>query len=151
MPPDGDQDDTGPGARTCTATAERTGAADRPAETAAGDIRLRVERHLAELSKRMEPEAFALFLRIVGGLGRAFGRHNRHVDIDLTPAERALYTPEFQQEITRLLEKADFPASRIVAGSTGEAGPDRGGDTRPRREQGWSGRPSAVLRTAFRG
>lgn len=85
-----------------------------PQDEAAARMRLRVERHLADVEKRLSPDSFALFLKVVSGLSRAFGRHNQHVDIDLTPAERDLYTPEFQQEVVRLLEKADFPASRIV-------------------------------------
>lgn len=101
-----------------------------PAEPA--EVRLRVEQHLAGLAERMDPDSFSLFLRIMSGLGRAFSRHNRHVDIELTPEERALYTPEFQKELVRLLEKADFPASRVVTDDTdspddGRAGRDEAG------------------------
>ncbi|NLU66557.1 hypothetical protein [Streptomyces sp. HNM0574] len=108
---------------------EQPGAEDELIRDGDG-VRLSVGMHLADLAERLDPDTFTLFLKIMGGLGRAFAQRNQQVDVEMTPAERALYTPELQRELVRLLEKAGVPAEHVVsdlavAGSDGERPPDR--------------------------
>lgn len=86
-----------------------------PPESAADAARLRVWEHLAELAERLDPDSFALFLKVVSGLNSAFSQRNQRVEVRLTPQELQLYTPLLERELTALLEKASTPSNRIIA------------------------------------
>lgn len=89
----------------------------------------RAERYLLELEERLDPAAFALFLRVVGGVDAAVRQREEDVDIVMTPRERDLFVTELQGELVTLLGLLGFPRDRIaaVAGPHGadvrEAGP----------------------------
>lgn len=90
----------------------------RDPEGAGGDedaARLRVWEHLADLAERLDPDSFQLFLKVLSGVNEAFARRDRRVEIKLSPQDMELYTPQLQRELTALMEKASFPANRIVA------------------------------------
>ncbi|MBR7677936.1 hypothetical protein [Streptomyces daliensis] len=92
---------------------ERPERPERDAETTA-EIQFRVGRHIAELAERLDPDSFALFLKVMAGLNRAFAQHNQYVDIELTPEEQELCTPQFQRELVTLLEKTGIPSDRVT-------------------------------------
>lgn len=80
------------------------------------EVCLRVGHHLRQLAERLDPPSFELLLKVMSGINLAFAQRNRHVDVDLTPAERELYTPQLQQELVTLLELARLPRDSIVTG-----------------------------------
>jgi hypothetical protein len=77
------------------------------------DVRLRVGLRLRELSDQLDRPSYDLLLRVLGGVNAAFTRRNEHVELEMTPEERALYTPELQRELVRLLEMACIPPQRV--------------------------------------
>ncbi|MTE19232.1 hypothetical protein F0L17_08850 [Streptomyces sp. TRM43335] len=98
----------------------------------------RAEWYLLELEERLDPAAFALFLRVVGGVDAAVRRREEDVDIAMTPWERELFVTELQDELVTLLGLLGFPPDRItaVAGPRGTDVPgtgaaDRAGDSEP--------------------
>ncbi|MGW8380013.1 hypothetical protein [Streptomyces sp. ODS28] len=84
-------------------------------DSAEDAARLRVWEHLADLAERLDPDSFALFLKVLSGVNAAFARRNDRVELALTPEEQRLYTPQLEREVANLLEKASFPSNRIVA------------------------------------
>ncbi|HZG04730.1 MAG TPA: hypothetical protein VE546_14350 [Streptomyces sp.] len=94
---------------------------DRRAET-----HRRVREYLRDLEERLDPAAFALFLRVVGGVNAALRRQGGHVDVELTPQERDLFVAELQHELVALLGLLGFPGDRITT-DTGGYGRDRRG------------------------
>lgn len=86
------------------------------------EVHRRAERYLLDLEERLDPAAFALFLRVVGGVDAAVRHRERDVDIAMTPRERDLFLTELQGELVALLALLGFPRDRIasLAGPRGE-------------------------------
>ncbi|MDX2935937.1 hypothetical protein [Streptomyces ipomoeae] len=60
--------------------------------------------YLAELQGSLDPESYALLLRILKGTNDALSHRNVDIDIQLSPREQELFTPEFGQKLRRLLD-----------------------------------------------
>lgn len=88
---------------------ETAGAETAEAETAEAAYR-RVGQQLALLAERLDPESFALLLKVMSGVNRALAGSDRRIDVELTPEERELLTPQLQREVVALLEAAGHPA-----------------------------------------
>ncbi|MEV0735442.1 hypothetical protein AB0I51_05630 [Streptomyces sp. NPDC050549] len=58
---------------------------------------------LSELQSSLDPESYELLLRILKGTNDALVHRNADVDIDLSPREQELFTPEFGQQLHQLL------------------------------------------------
>ncbi|MFG3259129.1 hypothetical protein [Streptomyces sp. NPDC048172] len=77
------------------------------------EVRLRVGARLRDLAERLDPASFELLLKLMSGVNAAFDRRNEPIDIQMTPEERALYTPVLERELVALLELASVPPERI--------------------------------------
>ncbi|WP_416970938.1 hypothetical protein [Streptomyces sp. 4F14] len=64
----------------------------------------RFARRLAELRGSLDPEAYALLLRILKGTNEALVHRDTSVDIDLSDREQELFTPEFGERLRELLD-----------------------------------------------
>ncbi|KPI02184.1 hypothetical protein OK074_5368 [Actinobacteria bacterium OK074] len=58
---------------------------------------------LAELQSSLDAESYELLLRILKGTNEAFVRRNTDIDINLSPREQELFTPEFGERLSQLL------------------------------------------------
>lgn len=101
-------------------TEEAGGEETAEAETAETAYR-RVGQQLALLAERLDPESFALLLKVMSGVNRALAGSDRRIDVELTPEERALLTPQLQRDVVALLETAGHSTRMEVAG-TGNGG-----------------------------
>lgn len=91
-----------------TAPVESTGTGGS-AGSAGGDPEARLRRmgqRVAGLAERLDPDSFAVLLKVLSGLNTAFARPGGPVDVPLAPEERALLTPQLRREIAGLLEDA---------------------------------------------
>ncbi|MBA0049573.1 hypothetical protein E0L36_01195 [Streptomyces sp. AJS327] len=87
---------------------------DRPFPcTADEETCQRAGHHLRMLAERLDPPSFELLLKVMSGINRAFAHRDQPIDLDLTPEERALYTPRLQEELLTLLELSRLPRSRV--------------------------------------
>jgi hypothetical protein len=60
--------------------------------------------YLSELQSSLDPESYELLLRILKGTNDALVHRNADIDIDLSPREQELFTPEFGERLHRLLD-----------------------------------------------
>jgi len=88
----------------------------------------RVGRQLALLAERLDPEAFAVLLKVMSGVNKALAQRDGHIDVALTSEERALLTPQLQREVVALLEAAGHPARVEVAGALPDGSAADSGD-----------------------
>ncbi|WP_344566498.1 hypothetical protein [Streptomyces axinellae] len=85
----------------------------REREVREREVRQRVGLRLRELSDQLDRPSYDLLLRVLGGVNAAFARRNEHIELEMTPRERALYTPALQRELVSLLELACFPRQLV--------------------------------------
>ncbi|MFC5144575.1 hypothetical protein [Streptomyces aureoversilis] len=88
--------------------------------------------YLAELQTSLDPESYALLLRILKGFNEAIVHRERGVDIPFSPREKELFTPEFGRVLTRLAGFLGPHGMQVVVGTHGtpsDAGPPGGADS----------------------
>lgn len=85
--------------------------AGRRGETEAGR---RFFHYLAELRATLDPESFALVLRILEATDQALEDRRANVDVPLSPREQELFTPEFGENLRALMDLL-VPAATDVA------------------------------------
>ncbi|MCD9141369.1 hypothetical protein [Streptomyces albireticuli] len=80
---------------------------------------------MAELHTSLDPESYALLLRILQGLNEAIVHRDTGVDLPFSPREKELFTPEFGRVLKKLAGYLGPHGMRVVVG--GEIG-DGSGD-----------------------
>lgn len=60
--------------------------------------------YLSELQSGLDPESYELLLRILKGTNDALVHRNVDIDIELSPREQELFTPEFGRRLNQLLD-----------------------------------------------
>ncbi|WP_326690092.1 MULTISPECIES: hypothetical protein [unclassified Streptomyces] len=113
MPPEDSHSESLDSERRAQREGKQRGRERREREVREHEVRVRVGLRLRELSHQLDRPSYDLLLRVLGGVNTAFTRRNEHVELEMTPEERALYTPELQRELVRLLELASFPRQRV--------------------------------------
>ncbi|MEH6376393.1 hypothetical protein V7793_19010 [Streptomyces sp. KLMMK] len=75
--------------------------------------------YLAELQTSLDPESYALLLRILKGFNEAIVHRERGVDIPFSPREKELFTPEFGRALARLAGFLGPHGMHVVVGTHG--------------------------------
>ncbi|MGK5732967.1 hypothetical protein [Streptomyces sp. URMC 124] len=78
--------------------------------------------YLAELQTSLDPESYALLLRVLKGFNEAILHRERGVDIPFSPREKELFTPEFGRVLTRLAGFLGPHGMHVVVGTDGAPG-----------------------------
>jgi hypothetical protein len=63
----------------------------------------RFGRRLGELGARLDEESFAVLLRVLNGFNEAIKWRSPGLDIQLTPRERELLTPDLMRDVVDLM------------------------------------------------
>ncbi|MCF3107006.1 hypothetical protein IPZ58_36445 [Streptomyces roseoverticillatus] len=79
--------------------------------------------YLAELQTVLDPESYALLLRILKGFNEAIVHRENGVDIPFSPREKELLTPEFGRVLTRLAGYLGPHGMQVVVGTHGSPPP----------------------------
>ncbi|GAA0452795.1 hypothetical protein ACFQ2B_30835 [Streptomyces stramineus] len=91
-------------------------------------------RCMAELHTTLDPESYALLLRILKGLNEAIVHRGSGVDLPFSPREKELFTPEFGQVLTKLAGFLGPHGMRLVVGTGPDADAERDRSERDRSE-----------------
>ncbi|CAM5317697.1 hypothetical protein [Streptomyces abikoensis] len=79
--------------------------------------------YLAELQTALDPESYALLLRILKGFNEAIVHRENGIDIPFSPREKELFTPEFGRILTRLAGLLGPHGMHVVVGTHGTPPP----------------------------
>lgn len=87
---------------------------------------------MAELHTSLDPESYALLLRILQGLNEAIVHRDTGVDLPFSAREKELFTPEFGRVLEKLAGFLGPHGMRVVVGAgiggTPAQGPCDGGE-----------------------
>jgi hypothetical protein len=81
--------------------------------------------YMAELHTSLDPESYALLLRVLQGLNEAIVHRESGVDLPFSARERELFTPEFGRVLTKLAGYLGPYGVHVVVGTDDGPG-DRG-------------------------